>query len=255
MFQAYKPVIVRREVDDTHYYFINNTYVPGVTTILHETLPTPDALRRWIGDVGNEKAQQKLEFAADRGSRIHSACERLLQGKEVNLKAEFPQLDDKKCVVSFVDWVNEYKPEIRDMKYIEFVVASRHGFAGTMDLFCYIDNKPWIVDFKTSSGIYDAYKLQLTAYKQAFYEMTGIEANTGILHLNHKTKKGWTFVDKMEIAKRPVVFDDFLKVFDVYKILNGGDVRPPRLKSVYPEVIKLYEDIKTTKEHLKGGEQ
>ena len=237
----YQPVIIRKEIDDTHYYFIDDKYVPGVTTILHETLPTPIALRQWIGDVGNEKAQEKLEQAGERGSKIHNACERLLRGEVINLWKEFPSEIDKKCIVSFIDWANQFKPVITDPQYIEFVVASQYGYAGTMDLFCYINDEPWIVDFKTSTGVYDSYKLQLAAYRQAFYEMTGILANIGILHLNFRLKKGWTFVDSMTIGKKSVEIEDFLKVFEVYKMLNGGDVRPPKLRNVYPEVVSLYE--------------
>lgn len=240
MQRLYQPVIVRKEIDDSHYYFVNDVYVPGVTTILHETLPTPAALRKWIGDVGNEKAQEKLESAGDRGTKIHNACEQLLKGQSVNLWQEFPSYTDKKCIIAFINWANEFKPEIRDHKFIEFTLASEYGYAGTMDLFCYIDGEPWIVDFKTSSGVYDSFKLQLVAYRQAFYEMTGIMAKMGILHLNFRTKLGWTFIDEMKIGGKDVEFEDFLKVMDMYKMLNGGEIKPPKLREVFPEVVSLY---------------
>ena len=99
MQRLYQPVIVRKEIDDSHYYFVNDVYVPGVTTILHETLPTPSALRKWIGDVGNEKAQEKLESAGDRGTKIHNACEQLLKGQSVNLWQEFPSYTDKNALL------------------------------------------------------------------------------------------------------------------------------------------------------------
>lgn len=237
----YQPIIVRKEIDNSHYYFVDGVFFPGVTTILHNTLPTPEVLRRWIGDVGNEKAEQKLERAGERGTKIHNACEALLKGKEVNLEAEFPNKSDKKCVASFVNWVHETNPTIMDSAHIEAILASKHGFAGTMDFFCYINEEPWIVDIKTSGGIYDAHKLQLIAYQQAWFEMTGIMAKTGILHLNYKTKKGYSFVDKMTIGGKKIQFSDFLKVFEVYKMLNGGKIPSPPLTDIYPPIISLYK--------------
>jgi hypothetical protein len=239
----YQPVIKREEIDDSHYYFVDGVYFPGVTTILHETLPTPFALRQWIGDIGNEKAQQKLESAADRGTRIHNACESLLRGEDVHLGRDFSNSNDKKCVVAFADWVNEYNPFIQSPEDIEFTVASRHGFAGTLDIFCYINDEPWIIDIKTSTGIYESHKLQIVAYQQALYEMRGIQAKTAILHLNYRTKKGYSFINKIDIGGRRLEFGDFMKVFEVYKILNGGEIKSPPIKNTYPDVINLFKTI------------
>jgi len=236
----YQPVIRKEEIDDSHYYFVDDVFFPGVTTILHDTLPTPFALKQWLGEVGNDRAQEKLEAAGDRGTRIHNSCELLLKGQDVYLDRDFSAKRDKKCIVAFTDWVNEVNPFIQKPEDIEFTVASRHGFAGTLDFFCYINNEPWIVDIKTSAGVYEAHKFQIIAYQQAFFEMTGIMAKTGILHLNPKTKKGYAFVDKIEVAGRPLEFGDFMKVFEVYKVLNGGKIKAPGTAIVYPSVINLY---------------
>lgn len=237
----YQPVIIRKEIDGSHYYYVDDKFVPGVTTILHEALPTPFALRQWIGDVGNEKAQEKLERAGERGTNIHNACEALLKGEEINLEQSFPNKSDKKCVSAFVNWAHEYNPVIMDPSHIEATLASKHGYAGTLDIFCYIQDEPWIIDIKTSSGIYESHKLQIKAYQQAWYEMTGIMAKTGILHLNHRTKKGYSLIEKMTIGGRELEFGDFLKVFEVYKMLNGGTIPEPPLVDSYPPIISLYK--------------
>ena len=70
----YNPVIVKKEVNDKHYYFVDGKFHPGVTTILHESMPMPFALKQWIGDLGNEKASMKMNKAADRGTAIHDTC-------------------------------------------------------------------------------------------------------------------------------------------------------------------------------------
>ena len=243
--KLYKPTIVKKEIDDSHYYYVDGKFFPGVTTILHETLPMPFALRKWLGDVGTERATQKFERAGERGTAIHEACERLLLGEEVNLDLEFPAKKDKKCMVAFTNWIEKVKPVIKDSKHIEMIVASESGFAGTVDLVCEIDKEPWILDWKTSAGVYDSHKLQLIAYQQALYEMTGIRAKIGILHLNFRTKRGYTLVEKMEISKRPLEFADFMKVFEVYKMLNGGKIPEPPIADLYPPIISLYQKENT----------
>lgn len=236
MSDLYKPVIVKKEIDDSHYYFVDDKFTPGVTSILQETMPTPYALRQWIGDVGNDKAEQKLQQAGDRGTAIHAACERLLAGEEIKLKELFPKQADQKCIVGFANWCAEFQP---DVKNIEFVVASKLGFAGTLDIFCEIAGEPYIIDIKTSSAVYDSHKLQIAAYQAAFKEMTGIEATVAILHLNPRTIKGWSFHKNPEIKDKPVTIEDFMTVFEMYKMLNGGVIPEPDLTTVYPELISL----------------
>lgn len=268
MENLYKPIIVKKDVDNEHFYYVDDVFMPSVTKLLGETMPTPFALRQWIGEVGNEKAQEKLERAGDRGTKIHDACERLLRGEEVNLAEEFKDKKDKKCIASFINWVNEcnpillpnWTPEIRekagvtDEQYqlltnlfgdgIEFVVASRLGYAGTGDLLCIINNNVYIVDFKTSASVYDSHFLQITGYQGAVTEMVGIMARRAILHLNPKTIKGYNFIEKIEIGKKDVTIDDFHLVLDMYKMLNGGVIPEPKLQDIYPDVVTLYASSK-----------
>ena len=161
----------------------------------------------------------------------------------------FKEKRDKKCMVAFVDWFSEMKPKYRRAGDTERVVASTLGFAGTLDLFCYLSineehDTPFIIDFKTSGGIYDNHKLQIAAYKHAFLEMTGIDAQMGILHLNPRTKKGYAFHTDLKIKGKAVEIEDFMTVFATYKMLNGGKVPEPDLTVVYPEKIKLFETKK-----------
>jgi len=247
--ELYKPVIVRKEVDDTHYYYVDDVFVPSVTKILDESLPMPFALRQWIGDIGNEKAEEKLNRAGERGTALHNACETLLAGGEINLKEDFLKSSDKKVLVGFVNWVAEFQPIIN---HIEITVASQLGYAGTLDIDCDIDpeivlkkikykteNSNWIIDIKSSSAVYDSHKLQVAAYRQAKLEMTGVEANMGILHLNTRVQKGWTFHTDLRIGDKPVTTEDFMCAFNMYKMVNGGTIPEPNLVDVYPERLSL----------------
>ena len=40
--------IVRKEIDDSHYYFVDGEFYPGVTSILEEAAPVPYALKQWF---------------------------------------------------------------------------------------------------------------------------------------------------------------------------------------------------------------
>ena len=97
------------------------------------------------------------------------------------------------------------------------------GFAGTLDRICKIDGKVYVLDIKTSNGIYNSYWLQLAAYEQLY--MDGVLADSiypdidgvAILWLNAKTRTygkngaiqgpGWQMVTK----------DDRTKDWDLFK--------------------------------------
>jgi CRISPR/Cas system-associated exonuclease Cas4 (RecB family) len=237
MNKLYKPEIVKKVIDDTHYYYVDGVFKPSVTKILQEAMPTPFALRQWIGEVGNDKAKEKLEKAGERGTAIHNACEELLRGVEIDL-TRFPLESDKKCLVAFKNWCAEYQPEVVE---IEKVLASELGYAGTLDILCKIKGDLTIVDIKTSSAVYDEHILQITAYQCALFEMTGELANRMILHLNPRTKIGYSVWEEkdMEIADNPVKIKDFMTVYSMYKMLNGDKIPSPKEVTDYPLTLKL----------------
>lgn len=252
----YQPVIVKKVVDDEHFYYVDDKFAPSVTKVLHEAMPMPLALKMWIGDVGNERAEQKLKSAGNRGTMIHTACEMLLQGAQIELK-DFPDRKDKKCLVSFINWFSAFQPVVTD---IEKIVASTLGYAGTLDIMCTIDDSvlpkktfkqypesnKWIIDIKTSASVYMEHFLQIKAYQEAVFEMTGERCNTAILHLNPKTKAGYSFITEMKIGDKNVDVNDFMVAFNMFLMINGGVIPEPKLVDEYPETLSLLtkEDAK-----------
>lgn len=247
MSTLYQPVIVRKEVDDEHYYFVDDKFYPSVTQILDVALPKGYGLLQYYGNLGVEKAEEERDKAGDRGSRIHKACETLLYGKPVKLK-DFPR-KDAAVIVAFTNWLTIFQTKVIG---IEMILASSMGYAGTLDLYCQIDpkiiyeqtklkteNPNWIIDLKTSKSIHDAHKLQQVAYKGAFKEMYDIDVNNGILHLN-ATKQGWSFVVEM-LGKGRYQFTekDWRLVMAMFKMLNGGVMPEPPMVNVYPDELKL----------------
>jgi hypothetical protein len=96
---------------------------------------------------------------------------------------------------------------------IEQTFVSNHlKFAGTLDRICTIDGKTYVLDIKTSNGIYNSYWLQLAAYKELYNHSVKQSDNmpdidgVAILWLNAKTRTygkngviqgpGWQMVTK-----------------------------------------------------------
>lgn len=93
--------------------------------------------------------------AADRGTTIHAWLEQRMLG------ATLPAVSGE--ATQYVDaaeaWVDYWKPEV-----IATEVTLFHGaYAGTTDAIVRMRDETWMIDFKTSSGLYPEVALQLAA--------------------------------------------------------------------------------------------
>lgn len=125
----------------------------SVTTFLHSVLPTGDALKKHIGDLGYEEAKEDMEEKADYGTFMHIECLNLLikgdadlDGIQGRLSAYAIENDRppsfvrtwlrtaKKDLLAFAQFVRDYK--VRPI-FIEVMLCSdKQGFAGGIDLVC-----------------------------------------------------------------------------------------------------------------------
>ncbi len=81
-----------------------------------------------------------------------------------------------------------------------------------------IDDKKVLVDFKTSSGIYDCYWAQVMAYAVAWNEMGESPIDcVGILRLGSKHKAGYEY---QQIDLDDEWFEDFLACYRLWKREN-----------------------------------
>lgn len=233
-------IVVRKDFDTEHYYWIDEQYVPSVTSILDESAPVAYGLKRFFLQNTPESAREILDTTANFGSMMHDAYQQLLLGNELNLKDDYPDRKAKKHITSFVQWFAEFSPDPESIK-TEHTVGSRiHKYAGTLDLYCEKDGKRYIIDFKTSSGIYFSHELQITAYKIAYEEMYGVPIDVvAILRTGTRHKAGYEY---KEIGRDP---DEFLNVYNTYLSLHDGKIPDPPTIDVYPEKVKLYEESDT----------
>lgn len=173
------------------WYCVNDAWVPSVTTIL-QVYPKGAGFDHWLGNsTSYEDAIAKRDAAGDRGTLVHEAIAALLDGQEVR----FGEEDDSKLAKFVQGWVNWWESCKPDPMAVECFVAGE-GYAGTFDFAGWIDGEPWLIDWKTSAGVYNSYHLQTSAYAAAFSEAEEVERwHRGILHLKTSTKKGWQLVE------------------------------------------------------------
>lgn len=229
--------LVKKEIDDSHYYWLDGEFVPSVTAILEEAGPVGYALKKYFQDSTPEDIREKSKDSLKFGSLVHNTIERLLYGEEINLLApEYNHTKLKKHLMSFHNWFHEFKPDVHSIQTELMVGSRKYKYAGTLDLACKRNGELWIIDFKTSAGIYPNYERQIAAYKEAYQEMFGVKVDhTAILRTGTQHKK------KFEFKETEKPFDSFLDVFKTFLDEHEGKVPEPPDVSVYPDTLKLLE--------------
>ncbi|MEZ5119631.1 MAG: hypothetical protein R2686_06985 [Candidatus Nanopelagicales bacterium] len=165
------------------YVDANNTKVPGVTTLLSGGLPKP-ALTNWAARtaaeyavdnwdrLAGEKPSRRLDeirgapwasrdAAALRGTKLHTAAEQLQLTGTADVEEEQLPL-----VESYLRFVEDWQPQVTHTESAVYNIT--HGYAGTLDLIADLcDGQTWLLDLKTSKGVYGDMALQLAAYRYA----------------------------------------------------------------------------------------
>jgi hypothetical protein len=169
------------------------------TTMIDTVYPKDSYLINWIREQG-QGGQAIFEKAAEEGTEAHIAIERLINGDLVETVLMSDKV--KKCVQAFINWTEEFKPKFLSVE--EIVYSDALKLAGTRDLLCelnYVKGKTqyvgrYVVDFKTSNSIQEKHKVQVAGYWSCgtkWSESPKTDDKTAILHLNAKTKSGYTF--------------------------------------------------------------
>lgn len=228
------PSIVRKEINDTHYYFVNDEFVPSVSNILDVAGPKEYGLINFFKTNSPEEIEEKSSTAKQKGTLVHDLIERLLNGLEIPLK-DYPDAV-KKLVAIFNDWYNLYLPTDYSTETVVACMDDNFKYAGTLDLICTLDGKKTLIDFKTNkSAIYFSNKLQVMAYKYAYEQTTGEKIEQCyVLRIGSQHKAGYEFklIDDVTV-------DSFKAVYKVYLDMNGGKLPTPPVIDTYPDTLKL----------------
>lgn len=168
--------------------------------------------------------------AADRGTSVHKALEAFAESGVVPDPKFYPE-NEQGYVAGLVAFINDAHPNTLSSELM--VASAEHGFAGRFDWLAGLDfagdvvvktypkKKPvraavsggWLIDLKTSKGVYSSYKLQTAGYEGALIEC-GYPApdHKGILRV---TEDG-----RYELVESHATFDDFLAVLKTYHVLQ-----------------------------------
>ena len=227
---------------DSRYYQVGeDTFYPSVTTIL-DTYPKGPAFTNWLKDVGHS-AKIIAERAAESGTKVHKAAEKLIAGEELVWDDHVYDLSEWEGVLRFVNFYTKFAPKVIASEVT--TISHKHGYAGTLDLVCEIDGEVFLIDLKFGNAIYQTYYFQLAAYKQSWEENGGQHIDKmGILHLKAQTRTegkkgsiqgiGWNIVQPKESYER--LLEIFLKTKDIYDYENP-ESKPKNL--VLPARVKL----------------
>lgn len=244
--------LIRFDTDVSHYYFLNDAFLPSVSSILTEASPTPYGLKLFWQQNTREEADTIFETAGDFGSKMHNAFEELLLGAKLNLLSDYPTEKEKKCLMAFYDWFMYYKPT--EIQSEQSIASDKYKYAGTLDFVGIINGERWLIDFKTSNAIHYSHQLQVLAYKQAYEESYDVKIDrVGILRLG-TTHKGTTAVKEGQLKEvgqnwefrevKKYTIDDFMNIYRTYLSLNGGEIKEPSEIRIYPETLQLLEEVK-----------
>jgi len=215
----------------SHTYKLDGKKVTGVTTILSQGIPKPalapwaaKTVAEWVTDnesdlealrrMGREPMiqalknvpWQKRDEAAIRGTDVHAIAEKLVHGESVEVPAHLVA-----HVEGYAKLIDEFAIEAI---LTERSVANRKlWYSGRFDLIAKFRGETWMLDNKTSKGVYGETSLQCSAYSKAEFYVNDDDPDTeypmpqidriGVIHI---TETGSTIHELGDIKKSFKIF-------------------------------------------------
>ena len=153
-----------------------------------------------------------MEVAAAVGTAFHDCVEQYLDTGTFTAKMEKYSSCIPRVVGMMESWIDWAVNVDGTIDHTELKVVSKvHKYSGTFDAVGQIDNALRLIDWKTSSRIYNDFELQLAAYAQAYKEQTGVDVRVGLIVHVSKDKPQFKLTTKeFKLGKR--VLAKFLKL-------------------------------------------
>jgi len=151
---------------------------PSVTTVLSEY--NKKAIFEWRERVGAEEANKIARSASNRGTKLHTVCEKYLLNEMTDLKLQTMMPDTKELFVSLKPHLDTNIGEVYSIE--QALYSSELRLAGRVDCIAQWNNELAVIDFKSSTkpkleeNILN-YFMQCTAYAIMFEEITGRPIN------------------------------------------------------------------------------
>ena len=153
----------------------------------------------------------EAQRSAEIGTQVHTYIDKLLKDEDVN---DIPhQLEP--AIQGFLKWRRKYI----DWEYIGSelgVYSTKYAVAGTIDALFNTPDGYVIVDWKTSSGIYDSHAIQVSVYAEAFRHMTKKRKLAGAMVV--RFSNSYPLVGNEKDRTMPKVFTDRVETMHLSKI-------------------------------------
>ena len=149
-------------------YEIAGMWLPRVTALIASARKSP-LLESEEGYSSSFAARYGLMQAAEWGTLIHEAVEKIVQGEEYKPGAKIAI-----AIEAFREWYREHPLRLLDPEHdIERRVFDlKNGYAGTLDIIAEVQGKVSVIDVKTSTTIQSGHSLQTAAYLNAYNQST-----------------------------------------------------------------------------------
>jgi hypothetical protein len=155
---------------------------------------------------------RKSQRAANRGTTIHEWLQARVRGTTL------PPVEGEAAlyVQAAEAWYERFQPQAIHTE----VTLFSDGYAGTADAILEIDDQVWLVDYKTSSGLYPEVALQLSALatcdtlQEAGHEAQNAPAIDRVAAVRIGTDGDWEMREVEDVRACAEAFDHLLQVWN-----------------------------------------
>lgn len=170
---------------ESNFYLINGKKYWRVTRV--KGVINQPGLNAWRASIGSKEANKIMKIRQNHGTKVHKLVEIILDGNTVNLDNYGDEVrKDVKCFESVIKNCElDVEAVEQHLWNDEWLIAGTADYIGKYKSYKdylpkniepkFTDKSHVIGDWKTSSGIFEDYWLQLASYVATFELLTGIK--------------------------------------------------------------------------------
>ena len=159
--------------------------------------------------------------AAAIGTLVHQFAEDVLDDGIATMPVN-PQAEAS-CR-AFLEWTRQHN--VKPSHVERRIYSHAYNYAGTCDLVAEIDGRLTVADFKTSSGLYDEMRFQVSAYKAAMVEEGIVPEDAARAIIRFSKVDGSFEFHRLPDADDEPDFEAFLAALAIYRRQRA--LNPPR---------------------------
>ena len=179
------PASIRSMINDQRHYDIGQEKLPSVTTILQATQSDEkkQILANWKQKVGENKAEEIKNTAANRGTIMHRIIEGYITGEG---HADLSPMGQAAGTMAQTIFKQGLKGSMEEVWGSEITLYYPGLYAGACDLAGVYEGRESIIDFKQSNRPkkrewIDDYFMQMAAYAMAHNYVYGTKIQSGVI--------------------------------------------------------------------------